>query len=308
MEACLKEELPPASELEELLRNGVLLCKLAAIFAPDSVKVKSIYDLDMSVYKVGFPCLRSRATCSFTTKLCHVSKHPDQRAQVSTCRQCVPIHPRHGSHRVSQGTCFLFIRAFSFFIFHSCCLTLVARTTTPRSTTSTPTRTCPKPSTASTRSGARFSSLLLLLLPSCPLLISPPASFFFFSVVAVLNSWFLFQKGVTPAMENLHGVAEFTEEELSAMNQKIGETGVQMPKFDSIKPSVSPLIEDGPESADEQEPPEPYRIFWPFAPEPWEPWADEAQEETELLSELQKIRVKKSQEQLRREQQAAAVC
>ncbi len=52
MEACLHTDLPPPSELEEHLRNGVLLCRLASFFAPDVVPERHIFDLDMSLWKV----------------------------------------------------------------------------------------------------------------------------------------------------------------------------------------------------------------------------------------------------------------
>ncbi|KAG5271265.1 hypothetical protein AALO_G00177810 [Alosa alosa] len=51
MEACLNEELPAPTELEEGLRNGVLLAKLGNCFAPKVVPVKKIYDLDQARYK-----------------------------------------------------------------------------------------------------------------------------------------------------------------------------------------------------------------------------------------------------------------
>uniref|UniRef100_A0A3B3SIN3 IQ motif containing GTPase activating protein 2 n=1 Tax=Paramormyrops kingsleyae TaxID=1676925 RepID=A0A3B3SIN3_9TELE len=51
MEACLEEELPPTTELEEGLRNGVYLSKLAKFFAPKNVSEKKIYDRDQSRYK-----------------------------------------------------------------------------------------------------------------------------------------------------------------------------------------------------------------------------------------------------------------
>uniref|UniRef100_H2SJJ6 IQ motif containing GTPase activating protein 2 n=1 Tax=Takifugu rubripes TaxID=31033 RepID=H2SJJ6_TAKRU len=51
MEACLEEELPPTTELEEGLRNGVYLGKLATFFAPKMVSEKRIYDRDQSRYK-----------------------------------------------------------------------------------------------------------------------------------------------------------------------------------------------------------------------------------------------------------------
>ncbi|XP_061906886.1 ras GTPase-activating-like protein IQGAP2 [Entelurus aequoreus] len=51
MEACLEEDLPPTTELEEGLRNGVYLGKLANFFAPKMVSVKRIYDKDQARYK-----------------------------------------------------------------------------------------------------------------------------------------------------------------------------------------------------------------------------------------------------------------
>lgn len=52
MEACLDEDLPPTTELEQGLRNGVYLGKLANFFAPKMVSEKKIYDRDQSRYKV----------------------------------------------------------------------------------------------------------------------------------------------------------------------------------------------------------------------------------------------------------------
>lgn len=52
IEACLDEDLPPTTELEEGLRNGVYLGKLATFFAPKMVSAKRIYDRDQSRYKV----------------------------------------------------------------------------------------------------------------------------------------------------------------------------------------------------------------------------------------------------------------
>uniref|UniRef100_A0A8C3ER19 IQ motif containing GTPase activating protein 2 n=1 Tax=Corvus moneduloides TaxID=1196302 RepID=A0A8C3ER19_CORMO len=51
MEVCLDEELPPTTELEEGLRNGVYLAKLAKFFAPNVVSDKKIYDAEQSRYK-----------------------------------------------------------------------------------------------------------------------------------------------------------------------------------------------------------------------------------------------------------------
>ncbi|XP_009982904.1 PREDICTED: ras GTPase-activating-like protein IQGAP1, partial [Tauraco erythrolophus] len=51
IEACLNEELPPTTELEEGLRNGVYLAKLGNFFSPKVVSVKKIYDREQTRYK-----------------------------------------------------------------------------------------------------------------------------------------------------------------------------------------------------------------------------------------------------------------
>ncbi|XP_015453832.1 ras GTPase-activating-like protein IQGAP3 [Pteropus alecto] len=51
MEACLKEELPSPVELEDSLRNGVLLAKLGHCFAPSVVPPKKIYDMQQLRYR-----------------------------------------------------------------------------------------------------------------------------------------------------------------------------------------------------------------------------------------------------------------
>ncbi|KAA0723626.1 Ras GTPase-activating-like protein IQGAP1 p195 [Triplophysa tibetana] len=51
IEACLNEELPPTTELEEGLRNGVYLAKLGNFFAPGVVFLKRIYDREQTRYK-----------------------------------------------------------------------------------------------------------------------------------------------------------------------------------------------------------------------------------------------------------------
>lgn len=47
-------------------------------------------------------------------------------------------------------------------------------------------------------------------------------------------SRYLYHLGIAPEMEDLHGVAKFTEEELSAMEQELQKAGVQMPAFGKI--------------------------------------------------------------------------
>lgn len=68
MEACLDEDLPPTTELEEGLRNGVYLGKLANFFAPKMVSEKRIYDRDQSRYKVTPPDLFITSGCILGNK------------------------------------------------------------------------------------------------------------------------------------------------------------------------------------------------------------------------------------------------
>uniref|UniRef100_A0A3B5AJT8 Ras GTPase-activating-like protein IQGAP3 n=1 Tax=Stegastes partitus TaxID=144197 RepID=A0A3B5AJT8_9TELE len=51
MEACLGEELPAPTELEEALRNGVILAKVGHRFAPNAVPQKKIYDPEQLRYQ-----------------------------------------------------------------------------------------------------------------------------------------------------------------------------------------------------------------------------------------------------------------
>ncbi|KAG7199806.1 hypothetical protein KM043_000468 [Ampulex compressa] len=53
MEACLEETLPPTTELEENLRNGVYLAKLARFMAPDELPYNRIYDPEQRRYAVA---------------------------------------------------------------------------------------------------------------------------------------------------------------------------------------------------------------------------------------------------------------
>ncbi|XP_061172402.1 ras GTPase-activating-like protein IQGAP1 isoform X1 [Saccostrea echinata] len=51
IEACINEELPQTTELEQGLRNGVYLAKLGHFLAPQVVPLKKIYDRDQSRYQ-----------------------------------------------------------------------------------------------------------------------------------------------------------------------------------------------------------------------------------------------------------------
>ena len=60
MEACLREKLPPTTELEENLRNGVYLAKLGNFMAPDILSLNKIYDIEQKRY--AFAGLQFRHT------------------------------------------------------------------------------------------------------------------------------------------------------------------------------------------------------------------------------------------------------
>ncbi|XP_025412604.1 ras GTPase-activating-like protein IQGAP1 isoform X2 [Sipha flava] len=53
LESCLKTTLPPVMELEDHLRNGILLAKLGNFIAPSTVPMSCIYDRDERRYKTA---------------------------------------------------------------------------------------------------------------------------------------------------------------------------------------------------------------------------------------------------------------
>lgn len=53
MEAVLGEQLPPAAQLEEGLRNGIYLARLAHIVTPEDVPLNRIYDREQKRYKIA---------------------------------------------------------------------------------------------------------------------------------------------------------------------------------------------------------------------------------------------------------------
>ena len=52
IEACIEDELPTTTELEEALRNGVILCRLGHFYAPEILPLRKIYDRDQAKYHV----------------------------------------------------------------------------------------------------------------------------------------------------------------------------------------------------------------------------------------------------------------
>ena len=81
MEACLKEELPETTELEEALRNGVFLAKLGNFFSPETVPLRKIFDKDFKVLNVSniysrdifvafYMCLFVHGVAKFEGRVC----------------------------------------------------------------------------------------------------------------------------------------------------------------------------------------------------------------------------------------------
>ncbi|KAG0713538.1 Ras GTPase-activating-like protein IQGAP1 [Chionoecetes opilio] len=76
MEACIEEELPEAGELEEQLRHGVYLAKLAHFFAPDTVPLRRIYDGDLMRYRVSGVTFRHTDNINYFLKALEKIKLP----------------------------------------------------------------------------------------------------------------------------------------------------------------------------------------------------------------------------------------
>ena len=66
IEACIGEEIPASVELEEGLRNGVVLAKLAHFITPDKVPLRKVYDKDLSRYNVS----KDNSVCMCLLRLC----------------------------------------------------------------------------------------------------------------------------------------------------------------------------------------------------------------------------------------------
>lgn len=149
IEACLKSELPPASELEEGLRNGVIVARLAMFFAPEMVKQRQIYDFDEAIYKESGLRFRHTDNISRWTNAMRSVKFPD--------------------------------------IFYPEVTDLYDKKNMPR-------------------------------------------------VIYCIHalSRYLYQLGIAPKIQNLHGIAQFTDEEIHAIDQELEKAGVQMPTFGSI--------------------------------------------------------------------------
>lgn len=75
IEACVDEELPQTTELEENLQNGVILAKLGHFFAPKVVPLRRIYDKDLTRYKVRTIKLCQRVVLGLNNNRYHRLSH-----------------------------------------------------------------------------------------------------------------------------------------------------------------------------------------------------------------------------------------
>eukprot|EP00127_Corallochytrium_limacisporum_P003830 Clim_evm44s153 gene=Clim_evmTU44s153 len=149
LEGLIQEELPPSTELEEGLRNGVYLAKLAMFYAPDKVTKRKIFDISQEKYhENGLHFRHTDNTAQWLKSLDHVG---------------LPN------------------------IFY------------PETTDIYDKKNMPKA---------------------------------IYCIHAL--SHFLYKKGMAPLIQNLVGKAQFTEEELSAMQQELNRLGVNMPAFGKI--------------------------------------------------------------------------
>uniref|UniRef100_A0A1B6DIS6 Ras-GAP domain-containing protein n=1 Tax=Clastoptera arizonana TaxID=38151 RepID=A0A1B6DIS6_9HEMI len=76
LEAVLREDLPPCTDLEENLRNGVYLAKLANLVVPESVPKNKIFDFDQKRYKQVGLQFRHTDNINFWIKSLEVTQLP----------------------------------------------------------------------------------------------------------------------------------------------------------------------------------------------------------------------------------------
>jgi len=93
IEACIGEEIPATVELEEGLRNGVVLAKLAHFITPDKVPLRKVYDKDLSRYNVSISlsgdCVivssRGRSVSQSVSQLVYIARTVYSRPLICQC-------------------------------------------------------------------------------------------------------------------------------------------------------------------------------------------------------------------------------
>uniref|UniRef100_A0A1B6HW78 Ras-GAP domain-containing protein n=1 Tax=Homalodisca liturata TaxID=320908 RepID=A0A1B6HW78_9HEMI len=76
LESVLHEDLPPCTELEEYLRNGVILAKIGNVVVPDVIPKSHIYDLDLKRYRAAGLQFRHTDNINFWLKSLKAIKLP----------------------------------------------------------------------------------------------------------------------------------------------------------------------------------------------------------------------------------------
>ena len=76
LEAVLKEPLPLCTELEENLRNGVILAKLGNLVVPNVVPRTRIFDADQKRYKAAGLQFRHTDNINYWLKSLHTVQLP----------------------------------------------------------------------------------------------------------------------------------------------------------------------------------------------------------------------------------------
>eukprot|EP01137_Pigoraptor_chileana_P023722 Opistho-2@90503 len=160
IEACIQEQLPTTTEMEEALTNGVYLCKLAMFFCPTAVTKKKIYDFDLTVFK----------------------EHGLKFRHTDNINHWVTAMEKAGLPT----------------IFYPTTTDLYDRKNLPK-------------------------------------------------VIYCIHalSHFLFKKGIAPKIKDLVGKAQFTDDEINAMNKQLKESGIEMPSFGKISGILSSELPDG---------------------------------------------------------------
>jgi Ras GTPase-activating-like protein IQGAP2/3/Ras GTPase-activating-like protein IQGAP1 len=82
MESVLKEELPPTTQLEENLQNGVFLAKLGNIIAPETVPLAKIYDIDQKLFRVAGLQFRHTDNINYWLKSLEAASLPTVSAEL----------------------------------------------------------------------------------------------------------------------------------------------------------------------------------------------------------------------------------
>ncbi len=70
MERCVGETLPKTTDMEEALRNGVYLAKLAHFFAPKVVNARKIFDADQAKYAANGLHFRHTDNINYFLQVC----------------------------------------------------------------------------------------------------------------------------------------------------------------------------------------------------------------------------------------------